>query len=105
MIKKKTMAPKVPSFAFQGGNADFRAEVGQGVFCSCITINARGWKSPSGKGHKGEVNLSLSYHQAVVLAEILEGFTISRRCHRKAQLPVTVKWNGETQWSTFPYSY
>lgn len=102
-VKGKGKAKAVPVMAFQDGEMEFRPEIGQGRFYSCIKIKVRAWKSPSGQGKGGEFELGLSYYQAEVLAEILQNFVASKRCHRKAQTPVTVKWDGATRWSTFPY--
>jgi hypothetical protein len=102
--KGKEGPAKVPALAFQDGELEFRAEVGQGKFYSCIKIKVRAWQAAGGNRANREIELSLSYYQAEVLAEILQNFVESKRCHRKAQTPVVVKWDGATRWSTYPYS-
>ncbi len=95
--------PKIGTLAFQDGELEIRSEIGKGKFCSCIKLKIFETKSPSGRGIARAVELGFSYHQAEVLSEILQDFVVSRRCHRKAQTPVWVKWDGATRWSTFPY--
>lgn len=101
---RKSKATKDPVFAFQDDGMEFRSVIGQGKFHSCININIQAWNDTHERpGKRREINIALSYYQAAALVEILENFVTSKRCHRKAQTPVTIKWDGATRWSTFPY--
>ena len=102
--KGKRGTEKASILNFQEGYLDFGAEIGEGRFCSSIKLKISARKSPDGKGRAAGLELWLSYYQAEVLAEILQNFVTSKRCHRKAQTPVTVSWDGSARWSTFPYS-
>ena len=102
-VKSKRSAEKKPILKFQEGYLDLEAEIGQGEFCSCIKLKIDARKSPSGRGMAGDLELWLSYYQAEVLAEILQNFITSKRCHRKAQTPVMISWDGSARWSTFGY--
>jgi hypothetical protein len=101
--KGKSGVKQVPVMAFQDGNLEFRTEIGNGKFNSCIKINFRAWTDTTERVQNREIEIGLSYYQAEALAEILQNFVASKRCHRKAQTPVTVSWDGATRWSTFPY--
>ena len=101
----KGMVGKIPIMACQDGELEFRSEIEGGKFCSCIKIRVRAWNSLSEQPitRERELEIVLSYYQAEALAEILQNFVTSKRYNRKAQTPVTVKWDGATRWSTFPY--
>lgn len=90
--------------AFQDDPFDVRAEIGEGKRCSSIKleISNHGYQNDEESRHK-EIEMSLSYHQAKILAEILENFVSSKSCYRKAQTPVHISSFGEIKWSGFPY--
>jgi hypothetical protein len=90
--------------AFQDGAFDIRAEIGQGRIYSCIRleISNHGYRNDEEKRLR-EIEMTLSYYQAKILAEILQNFVDSKECHRKAQTPVHISSFGEIKWSGFPY--
>jgi len=90
--------------AFQDAPFDVRSEIGQGKFFSCINlkIENHGYLGDPAGRHK-EIEMTLSYYQAQVLAEILSNFISSKSCYRKALTPVHISSMGEVKWSGFPY--
>jgi len=90
--------------AFQDGSFNVRPKIGHGEIFSCINleIDSHGQNVNDNRQHQ-EAEITFSYHQALVLADILRNFVDSRESHRKVQTPVFVSRMGEVRWSTFPY--